>query len=582
MVIPAFGLWFTLLALLPWGLRLLDKAPPYRRTPLDGAIVIFLVTTWIGYWASYDKSTAWVKAWLIMTTILLYFALSAQPKRNLGLLSFLSFALGLGVSIYFFLTEDLAVGREGFAFWWMSVRPEVWWPSMPHGYVSGLIAITSIFAVYMMWETVNRPNELYSLVTKAFLLLGIIIVVGAFVLTWSGGVLVAGVGALGVWILWKISTSARLDLRPWMKSLFPALAVASSAAIIIIVYLGPANMGGSAQRAYGENTRAELFARGAHFLADYPITGAGLNSFPGLYSQYMIGIPFYYFPNSYNMFLDVAIEQGLMGGLALIFLYAGSVWLVCQTIIRTPSAQIRFFCWLSLFALVIAILHGSFYDFLYNDKGTLLLLFPVGISMSGVLDLGNARNSQPQLPRASLIHNGINLRIVLILLTGLMAIVALQSNKLVSIWYANVGAVKMSQIELSDFPTNRWVGTERVADLTGAEPFLLMALHYDPNNQTANHRLGLISMARQDFDIASVYLEQAHQEAPGHRGIIKTLAYCYVWLGKTEKARLLLAQIPESRHELETYVWWWQTQGRADLAIKASTMISGLEPLPSQ
>src|SRR5574339_81346 len=97
MVIPAFGLWFTLLALLPWGLRLLDKAPPYRRTPLDGAIVIFLVTTWTGYWASYDKSTAWVKAWLIMTTILLYFALSAQPKRNLGLLSFLSFALGLGV-----------------------------------------------------------------------------------------------------------------------------------------------------------------------------------------------------------------------------------------------------------------------------------------------------------------------------------------------------------------------------------------------------------------------------------------------------------------------------------------------------
>ena len=34
-LIPAFGLWFTLIALLPWGLRLLAKAPAFQRTPLD-------------------------------------------------------------------------------------------------------------------------------------------------------------------------------------------------------------------------------------------------------------------------------------------------------------------------------------------------------------------------------------------------------------------------------------------------------------------------------------------------------------------------------------------------------------------
>jgi lipopolysaccharide biosynthesis regulator YciM len=135
----------------------------------------------------------------------------------------------------------------------------------------------------------------------------------------------------------------------------------------------------------------------------------------------------------------------------------------------------------------------------------------------------------------------------------------------------------MSQIELKHFPKNRWVGTEIVPELKESEVFLLSALQYNPNNGTANHRLGLISMQRQDFEAASMYLEKARNEAPGYRGIIKTLGYCYVWLGNLEKAQLLLTQIPEAEHELNVYIWWWGTQGRPDLSEKASMMSARLE-----
>ena len=74
---------------------------------------------------------------------------------------------------------------------------------------------------------------------------------------------------------------------------------------------------GSTQSDYGRNSRAELLGRGAYFLVDYPITGAGLTSFPGLYSQYMLVIPYFYFTNSHNLFLDVAIEQGVTAGVNL-------------------------------------------------------------------------------------------------------------------------------------------------------------------------------------------------------------------------------------------------------------------------
>ncbi|NIR64335.1 MAG: tetratricopeptide repeat protein, partial [candidate division Zixibacteria bacterium] len=68
------------------------------------------------------------------------------------------------------------------------------------------------------------------------------------------------------------------------------------------------------------------------------------------------------------------------------------------------------------------------------------------------------------------------------------------------------------------------------------------------NQLTANYRLGLIWMARRDFQQAANYLETAITEAPEHRGVIKSLGYCYTWLGSYEKAQVLLAQIPESQN----------------------------------
>ena len=59
---------------------------------------------------------------------------------------------------------------------------------------------------------------------------------------------------------------------------------------------------------------------------------------------------------------------------------------------------------------------------------------------------------------------------------------------------------------------------------------------------------------------------------PGHRGIKKSLGYAYTWLGEFDKAFALLEQIPESRTEMETYTWWWNTTNREDLSQKASNM----------
>src|SRR5688572_33382868 len=119
MLIPQYGIAFSLLAFLPWVLRFLAGRFPFKRTPFDWLIAIFLATAWISYWGAYDKSAAGIKFLLIVSAVLLYYALSAQPKQNLGALSFLSFCFASAIAIYFFLTYDFGGNQTNAVIWWM-------------------------------------------------------------------------------------------------------------------------------------------------------------------------------------------------------------------------------------------------------------------------------------------------------------------------------------------------------------------------------------------------------------------------------------------------------------------------------
>jgi len=139
-----------------------------------------------------------------------------------------------------------------------------------------------------------------------------------------------------------------------------------------------------------------------------------------------------------------------------------------------------------------------------------------------------------------------------------------------------LGAVQLAQAELDGFPDKGWVGDEILPKLGKADASLHSSLQLDPDNRTANHRLGLVYMFQRDFESASIHLKRAYDQVPDHRGIIKSLGYCYLWLGEFDKAWFLLAQISEAPEELDVYTWWWATQGRPDLSEKASFMLSEL------
>jgi tetratricopeptide (TPR) repeat protein len=577
MLSPEVGPWIILIALLPWGLRLIAGKFPFQRTRFDWLLLVFLMTAWVAFWAAYDRISAWNKVWLIVMAVLLYYALASQPKQNFAWISFILFGIGVGVSVYFFLTHDFTGDPAGLAARWMNIRPGFGWRAVHHGYISGVVVITTFYSLYGIWELRKIFSRGLLIFLSLLILPGLGIIIGAFILTLSRGIWLAIAGVVGAWVLWKVLSPLKPGVVP-LKWVFPVAVLMCLCGLVAFAFIGPARLGESVtQSEYGGNTRSELFLRGAYFLEEYPILGGGLNAFPGLYSHYLLVIPRFYFVNSYNLFLDVGIEQGLIGGLAFLLVYIGSVWFGSQAVIKAQSPGMRLLNWLSLSALIVAMVHGMLYDYLYNGAGAFLLFLPAGVSMNSMLHSPGEDEERPAEPSATSKERNIRIRFLILATAGLLILIlVLNVRKVQSIWYANLGAVQMAQVELMGFPTGQWTDPNIVPSLEAAEDSLLTSLQFDPANRTANHRLGLISMLQADFESASRHLETAHKKAPGHRGIIKSLGYCYVWLGDLDRAQSLLSEIPEANDELGVYAWWWNIQGRDDLSEKASLVISRL------
>lgn len=571
MIQPDWGIWFILIALLPLLLRVVGGG--FRFDPLDWLIVVFASTAWAGYWAAYDQSAAWNKAWLIMTAVLLYFSLKSQPRQNLFGISIFLFSIGAGTAVYYFLTHDFValprklelvnqVGR-----WIMTVRPQTGWTPIHPNYVAGMIAITVPFILYPVRRLRRNRIPLPPLAVTA-IWTGLLIAGLALGMATSRGVVLAILSGVGGWLLWRVLHSEGIRRQIKSEAVFPILLLAYLLAVVAFLYVGPARSGSlfTGNYYYGDGSRAELFSRSVYLLFSFPITGGGLGSFPGLYSQYLLDIPFFNVPNSHNLFLDVGIEQGLFGGLAFLALYLASFWVVARRIAKDDRN--RTFEWVVLFALIVAFVHGMVDDYLYNGVGTMFSLLLVGLAMNG------------QPPDSERLERRLDLRTVGAIAAIWILVAAVNFNQIRAIWYANIGAVELAKVELDGFPNAGWAGDDILPRLDAAEVPLRTALQFDPANRTANQRLGIISMLRRDFVSAAGYLEIAHARAPQHRGIVKLLAYCYVWLGDMDKAQEFLAHVPEAVEELDVYVTWWREQGRDDLSGNAVLALDALNGVP--
>jgi hypothetical protein len=570
---PQAGWLPLLVALIAWVIRLPGDHFTFKRTAFDIPIAVFLASALVGVWAAYDREAAWAKFWWIVSAILLYFALARQPRANVWpVVALITISCTL-LAGYFLLTYNWADQPVEIGFVnriarvWMSFRPGLPFSPPDSEVTAEILAMLAPLPLALGTQGWRKGRwkswRLLLLAGLASLAILWALFLTAERLLWLS-LIAAGV----LWLGWELSVPLGRSIRRQPQAVF---GVGLAAAVLLGLALVIANPGGVkslADRLPGPDettSRTTLWSNALRLVGDYPITGAGLQAFPGQYSQYILVIPFFFVDNSHNLFLEVSIEQGILAFLAFVVILGGCYKLLIfgraeagKSIEKDTFFTLR---GALLAGVTILVLYGLVENALYASRDVWFLFVLPGLVIATTQTETRQVNPVPGSRRRQAILVG-GVVVTLLVLVGFW-------RPLLATWYADRGAVEMARTDLAHFPVGNWEDPAGMSALAPAESQFQKALRINPRDRTSLHRLGLIAMRQGDFLSAVNQLERAFALDPAARGVRKELGYSYAWTGQIDQAVNILKGIREARGEMDVYSRWWVEHGRPDLAENA-------------
>jgi O-antigen ligase len=598
---------------------------PFRPTPFDLLIAIFMATAVLSLIIAYDWFAALRKFVMLVASAGLYYMITSQPSKTLRKLPKWLGWFGAFIAVYFLFTHNWRMMPADFlilqkaARLWMIVTPRLPLPSLHPNQVGGLLAMLAPFAALQIYQVhLKWKKSLSSTWDYLIAWLVVFLVAVGLIMTSSRGawlsVLLAASFCLS-WLVFKYF-ARRFDTLP-LVGLFLVCVVITLSTVWFVGKSGTLTPWiARLQNSVTANSRLNLYRDTLNLIADFPYTGSGLHTFAGVYSRYILSIPVPYCYYSHNFYLDILLEQGPLALLALLAIYLSTAFLLFSTINRELGAVTwvdgkrsttqlqssrasvgmnRALPFALLTSLLTLLLHGLIDDPLYAGTFGTPFLFLIPAMTAATYQSKKIRFSKSKLAVRIVTppyfgwrnQSGFIARAAMLLLVVISVFPGWREIALANL-FINVGDVSLADYELVNFPTGRWDERYNVVRLNHSRRWFDRALRYDPNNPTAHYRLGLIAYRLYDFSTAIQHLEKAQQAGLNHIGIRKNLAYSYVWSGQIAKAVPLLVQIPEAREELGSYVGWWrnlvqkQLSERARQAVYALDHPSALQTKPGQ
>lgn len=301
--------------------------------------------------------------------------------------------------------------------------------------------------------------------------------------------------------------------------------------------------------------RLELYRLSSYLIQDAPFTGIGLGGqFAMNYSRYVLMIQVPYFTYSHNLFLQVWLEQGLLGLLALTTM-AVTIGVRAWRGYRGGGNLLHEVSAAGLLAIYV---HGAFDARQMVDLYTWLPFF----AMLGML--AAAGREIPGGRRDWLIPAGSGLALLLVILASL--------GNLQATWSANLGSIHQAQVELGDHPD------DHMADRQAAKTLFEQAIAVNPMQRTARLRLGMLLLDERQFEAAVTNLDTAYTADPDNATTWKALGLAYAWRGEIARAAERLQRVPGMAAELNDWGGWWQSQGEVRLARYAYLTSLALAP----
>jgi len=305
---------------------------------------------------------------------------------------------------------------------------------------------------------------------------------------------------------------------------------------------------------------------------DYFLTGLGLGNFPMANSSYALLVHVPHTMHAHNLFLDIWLEQGLLGLISFCWLAVVALRSGLAGPSQDPHRNARRFHWrdAALVSLTVVLLHGLVDDVMYGYEGvgSAFLFVPIGLLARDECRIERA--AIPPAWRSGPFIWGL----------GAMALlVAAWAPAGRSQYRANWGALLQTRTELSRYQWPRWPvqdALRRAAseDLSDAIGYYQSALSNDPENAVANRRLGQIELSLGLYESARGHLSRAHQAAPRHLATRQLYGESLAVTGAIDQAAEIWRPLALEEDQLEIRRRWYLSINEHEHAEQIAEAIS--------
>ena len=488
--------------------------------------VFFLLSAGFGYWSAYNTENAFPKLLLLFLAILFVLLISTLNEKERAIHN------TLGIGAIFFSLVFIAVKLQ------LLSGPIL----LTANRLAGLSAVLSPF---LFSSLLNTQRTLF----RIALGLGTLLILTVLVLSGSRGAIASLLIALFIWWVYTKDNSITNKIK------IPFIALSVSGLLLVgalcLIFISKIQMTGL-NNIPGAASRIELYANSAFLLQDFGLLGGGLNSFGGLYSQYILSVPFLLFTYGHNLYIDLLLEQGVIGLISFLGVFISGFFLL----LKHPDINKNIFgaC---LASIIVLLMHGLIDDAIYGDIGSPLLFAAPAFAFRIPIE----RIEKMQ-------RTGIySLFLFLALL-----IAGFWARPISAAFRSNLASINIAKVQLENWPTGEWSRYENSAALEFSEISLEDLLSKHPGHSPTLYKLGLINLEKKEFSLAVKRLVVAHQNNPQHPGIKKNLGFAYLWNNDIDNAKQILAEVPNAKEELFAYIWWWEGLNEPELSKNAQTL----------
>jgi O-antigen ligase len=551
-VFQVYSIIGLVILLVAFALRAIRDGRWWLRTGMEIPGLVFLISAGLATWISYDRGIAFLQFERFVAAGVLFYAVAgrkikteddsgAQRKEvELRWIAAGILILAAGLAIYWPLHQDYrSLDNKLFPItnlldWIPMHLPALPGPYLHHDVVAGALILALPLGFGLVIDARRRRAEPQARLGAA----AILIVLAGLLLTISWGAWIGLVVAVGLTFFvviqrhWLFAPARRVVL--WVVVVLGGLAV-------IEVLL----LSGRADRLVGQishlnsalQSRTTVWAGGLDLIGDYLYTGSGLMSTSRVFSIYELLIWVPYQNNLHNLFLEIWLEQGILGEIALLSILGVLVvwaWKALSGVQKTYSSTQSILGWAGLTGVLAITVHGLVDVVFYAERTAPL----VG------LILGFAYLTTPSSITAVSVrseYQGRYLRIGLTAFVAFLVLLGLFYRPIVSSFYANLGVIEQTRLELSNydpdnFQNNTLDQVRGRLSLSGVQDLLLKSLRWNPENRVALLRLGDIALSRGDEASAQASLQAAWDD--GYRDNRMRLLYgdLLVMQGQVQRA----------------------------------------------